>query len=168
MNAMADLSGQADESGQAASVPPTLHTLRRTGRKPVKFSGWRMVESAGAGDGGAMWYDLTLYRSQTAQVIVELIARRSQLGEQDLSRVEIFESLDHAVAWLEAYDCANDVPVPAELMNGAAPMAATVLYSVQLRQRIMRIADEFHGLLSDIFGVLGVADAVHEPVAEPA
>ena len=160
MNAITDVvshdSGMSSDSASA----PNQFTLRRSGRKAVKFSGWQMVEATGAGETAPMWYDLRLYRSDTNQFIVELVARRQQLDEQDLCRVEVFDTLEAASLWLENYACANDVPVPAALVDGAAPMAAAVLHAVQLRQRIARIGEEFHSLLSDVFEVLDVTDRV--------
>ena len=160
MNAIAELVCQDTGSNSDAPSSPSLFTLRRTGRKAVKFTGWQMVEAAGAGDTAPMWYDLRLYRSDTNQIIVELVARRRHLDEQDLCRVEIFDTLAAASAWLETYACANDVPVPGALVDGAAPMAAAVLHAVQLRQRIARIGEEFQSLLSDVFEVLNVTDDV--------
>jgi hypothetical protein len=162
MSAIAELAGQKTDYLSEAPAKWRQFTLRRTGRKGVKFSGTQLVEAVGAGDLAQMWYDLSLYRSDAGQIIVELIARRRHMDEQDLCRVEIFDALDSASAWLESYPCANDVPVPAALVDGAAPMVSTVLQAVQLRQRIARIGDEFHSLLSDVFEVLDVTEAVPE------
>jgi hypothetical protein len=165
VNAIADVIAHNDDGNSDTPTPPRMFTLRRTGRKAVKFSGWQMVEAAGAGETAPMWYDLSLYRSDSHQVIVELVARRRQLDEQDLCRVEIFDTLHAASAWLENYACANDVPVPASLLDGAACMATAVLHAVQLRQRIARIGDEFHSLLSDVFEVMDVTESVPDSLS---
>jgi hypothetical protein len=151
-----------------ASAPdgPRAFTLRRTGKKALRFAGWRMVEAVGSGDQASMWYDLTLYRSDAGAIIVELIARRRLLDEQDLSHVEVFGSLREAASWLEDYPCGNEVPIPAALAAGQGPMAAAILHSVQLRQRIGRIADDYHCLLSDVFEILDITDTPSLPQAE--
>ena len=160
MNAIAGLTSQSADCSRNMLPEPGLHILRRTGRKAVKFRGWQMVEAVGAGDTARMWYDLALYRSESGQIIVELVARRRRMLEQDLFRVEIFDTLAAASAWLEAYPCASDVPVPPALADDAAPMAQAVLQGLQLRQRVARITDDFQSLLSDVFELLDVTEPV--------
>ncbi len=157
MNAITGLEAGTDMSS-VAGAPPTLRTLRRTGRKAVRFTGWHILEALGTPDPGNIFYDLSLYRSVSESIVVELTVRRSAMDEQDVSRVEVFASLGEAATWLEAYPCAGDVPVPPSLATGDAPMATTVLQALQLRQRIARITDEYHSLLSDVFEALDITE----------
>jgi len=150
--------------GDTAS-PPILHTLRRTGRKAIRFTGRQLVEALGNPEPGTIWYDLSIYRSEADSVIVELNARRSAVDEQDLSRVEVFASLGEAASWLESYPCAGDVPIPPSLASDSSPMATCVLQALQLRQRIARITDEYHGLLSDVFEALDITDGAYADTA---
>jgi hypothetical protein len=150
-------------------VPPSLHTLRRTGRKAIRFSGWQLVEAVGSGEAKNMWYDLAIYRSDADKIIVELVARRQLMDERDYYRVELFDSLVAASSWLESYSCANDVPIPQDLAYGNGPMSSAILQAVQLRQCISRIEDDYRSLLSDIFEVLDITDlttpdAVMDPI----
>jgi hypothetical protein len=169
MNAISDVAGAQDETMSAVHAPPQLYTLRRTGRKPVRFSGWQVVDAQGAGENGALWYDLALYRSDSNAIIVELVARRQKLDAPDLSRVEVFDSLAAASSWLESYTCSHDVPVPTDLAVEGKPMVDAVLQAVQLRQHIERIRDDYQGLLSDVFEILDLADtASPQRVPEPA
>jgi hypothetical protein len=162
MNALTDLDA---ETGMASSAgaEPHLHTLRRTGRKAVRFSGWQIVEALGSSGSapvpGTIWYDLAIYRSAADSIIVELIARRGELDEQDIHHVEIFATLLEAASWLENYACAQDVPIPAMLAETDGPMAVSILQAVQLRQRIARIRDDYQGLLSEVFEALDITDA---------
>jgi hypothetical protein len=148
--------------------PPVLHTLRRTGRKAVRFTGRQLVEALGNPEPGTIWYELSIYRSEADSIIVELIARRSAVDEHDLSRVEVFASLSEAASWLETYPCAADVPIPSALASDDSPMATCVLQALQLRQRISRISDEYHGLLSDVFEALDITDGAYtEQAVDP-
>jgi hypothetical protein len=158
MNAITGVAGGAPGGLSEVATEARQYTLRRTGRKAVRFTGWQVVEARGVGDTGNVWYDLTLYRSEANEIIVELVARRRMLDEQDLSRVAVFDTLAAAGAWLEAYPCANDVPIPAILAAAEGPMALAVLQAVQLRQRIARITEEYYSLLSDVFEVLDITD----------
>jgi hypothetical protein len=143
-------------------------TLRRSGHKAVRFTGFQLVDAQGSGDAGSMWYDLAIYRSDESAIIVELAARRRLLDEQDIFHVEVFPDLGAAAGWLESYPCGNDVPIPASLAGGDAPMAIAVLKAVQLRQRIARIQDEYHGLLPDVFDALGITDSPGATPTKPA
>jgi len=166
MNAIGGFPDSAPSSDSDVTADTRQFTLRRTGRKPIRFTGWQIVEVLGASETGSQWYDLTVYRSDSGEVIVELVARRRMIDEQDLSRVEVFGSLAAAGAWLEAYPCASDVPIPTALAAADGPMAIAVLQLVQLRQRIARITEEYHGLLSDVFEVLDIADVAAAPMAQ--
>jgi hypothetical protein len=166
MNAITGHAASPAFEGDSVS-PPVLHTLRRTGRKAVRFTGRQLVEALGSPESGTIWYDLSIYRSEADSVIVELTARRSAVDEQDLSRVEVFASLPEAASWLESYPCAGDVPIPAALASDNSPMATCVLQALQLRQRIARITDEYHGLLSDVFEALDITDGAYtEPASD--
>jgi hypothetical protein len=165
MNALTGL--DEHEAGSSSRAEPRLHTLRRTGRKAVRFTGWQMVEARGSASpsasAGTMWYDLALYRSVADAIIVELVARRHLMDEPDLCRVEVFQDIQDAASWLEEYPCAQDVPIPATLAAGDAPMAVSVLQAVQLRQRIARINDDYQGLLSEVFEALDITTAETQP-----
>lgn len=141
-----------------ASQPAVERTLRRTGRKPVRFEGWQLIEAAGGDARCQIWYDLNLYRSVAGGVVVELVARRHAADDQDLFRVKTFEDLDAASAWLEAYRCAEDVPIPAGLFAADTALPWAVLQAVQLRQRIERIETDYHALLSEVFAALDLCD----------
>ena len=151
-----------NESASSEGPPAHLHTLRRTGRKAVRFTGWQIVEARGVPEravgAGTMWYDLALYRSVADAIIVELISRRAQLDEQDTHRVEVFTALQDASSWLENYDCANDVPISRSLAANNGPVTDCVLKAVQLRQLLTQIREDYRDLLSDLFEALDITE----------
>jgi hypothetical protein len=158
MNAMSGPAGELDTSRTGSPTAPVEHTLRRSGHKAVRFTGWQLIEAKGAGEAETVWYDLAIYRSDTDTIIVELVARRALADEQDISRVEVFANLQEAASWLEAYAVGNDVPIPPALGADDGPVASAVLKAIQLRQRIARIQDDYHGLLSDVFDALDITE----------
>lgn len=155
---MASSLRQVGDGPDDLAGPPQERTLRRTGRKPVRFAGWQIVEAAGSDGRSAIWYDLNLFRTVAGAIVVELIARRQAAGAPDVGRVYTFESLDAAAAWLEAYRCADDVPAPAELSAADTALPWAVLQSVQLRQRLERCESDYRALLSDVFAALDLCD----------
>jgi hypothetical protein len=173
MNALSDHQADTDRSSSCTSSAPCQYTLRRTGRRAVRFIGWQIVEVHGievptsGRVADTMWYDLAIFRSIADAVIVELTARRMQPGEQANHYVEAFSSLQDAASWLESYDCANDVTVPQELAVGHDPIALSILQAVQLRQRIASIRDDYRGMLSDVFDALDITDSETAVLREP-
>jgi hypothetical protein len=157
IGALSDTPRWQDVDGGGAAGT-TVHTLRRTGRKPVRFEGWQLVEAIGAHGNRDIWHDLNIYRTVKGGIVVELIIRRASADQQDLSRVKVFADLAAAADWLEAYRPAEDVPIPAGLgvFDTALPWA--VLQAVQLRQRIDRVDTDYHALLSEVFAALDLAD----------
>jgi hypothetical protein len=171
MNALTDTSpassappraGQAD-GGAEGSV---THTLRRTGRKAVRFEGWHLIEAVCPSDGREMWHDLNIYRTVKGTVVVELIVRRHLPDQQDIFHVKTFDDLPAAASWLETYRPGDDLPVPAGLGSPDLALPWAVLQSVQLRQRMDRIEADYWALLSEVFAALDLTDPAEPQLAD--
>ncbi len=152
-------SGNNDpDASHADQEAPATFTLRRTGRKAVRFDGWQLIEAVGSNTGRHVWNDLNIYRTVKNCVVVELIARRSGPDHHDIFQVKTFEDMAAAAAWLEAYRAAEDVPIPAGLGEVDTALPWAVLQAVQLRQTIDRIEADYHALLSEVFAALDLTD----------
>jgi len=155
---VSDSQHPSDGGGREEPVAVT-HTLRRTGRKAVRFEGWQVVEAIGSSAGRHVWHDLNVYRTVKGCIIIELIARRNLPDHQDLFHVKTFDDLTAAAAWLESYRTADDVPIPANLAEVDVALPWAVLQAVQLRQRIDRLESDYQALLSEVFAALDLTDA---------
>jgi len=152
--------GGPDEQESAAT-----YTLRRTGRKAVRFEGWQLIEAIGSDAGRHVWHDLNVYRTAKGCIVIELIARRNLPDHQDLFHVKTFGDLAAAASWLETYRSADDVPIPAGLGEMDVALPWTVLQAVQLRQSIDRLEADYQALLSEVFAALELTDPAD---AQPA
>jgi hypothetical protein len=139
----------------AEPEPATTYTLRRTGRKALRFDGWQLVEAFGPHETRHVWHDLNLYRTRANAIVVELIVHRR--GHPDLSRVTSFKTLDEAAAWLETYAPGSDAPVPPEL-GAPENLPLAMLQALQLRQIMARVEQDYRELLSDVLAVLDQAE----------
>jgi hypothetical protein len=148
--------------------PSSQWTLRRTGRKPVRFNGWQILEACGLAAQDGIRHDLNIYRTVADAVVVELAARRSMLDEADTLRVEVFVNLSDAAQWLQSYQCTRDIPITTALTDGDVPLAMAVMQTVRLRQQILRVEEEYQALLSDVFTALDLTDCVEELLAPAA
>jgi hypothetical protein len=151
------------EANGSAPQAAAIHTLRRTGRKAIRFEGWQLIEALGSNGGRHVWHDLNIYRTVKGSIVVELIARRGLADHHDVSHVQTFDDLAAAANWLEAYRPAEDVPIPAGLGGMDTTLPWAVLQAVQLRQRIDRIELDYRALLSEVFAVLDLTDPADIP-----
>jgi hypothetical protein len=156
MNAVTDPAGFLPD--HRAEPPPSTFTLRRTGRKGIRFDGWQLIEATGSGGSRTAWHDLNVYRTAKGCIVVELTARRSQPDHQDIAHVKTFDDTDAAAAWLEAYRAGDDAPVPQGLGAGDAALPWAVLQAVQLRQSIDRMEADYRALLTEVFAALDLTD----------
>jgi hypothetical protein len=165
MNAINDPAGLVPEH-QDDQQPAVTFTLRRPGRKAVRFEGWQLIEAVGSDTNRPVWHDLNLYRTVKDCVVVELIARRTLPDHQDICRVKTFEDLAAAAAWLETYRPADDVPIPASLGAVETALPWAVLQSVQLRQSIDRLESDYQTLITEVFAALDLTDPADGTVAQ--
>jgi hypothetical protein len=145
--------------------PPTQWTLRRTGRKPVRFNGWQVLEACGLASQDGIGHALNVYRTVAGAIVIELAAQRAMMDEADLLRVEVFVNLCDAAQWLQSYRCTSDIPIAAGLTDSDEPLALTVMRTVRLRRQILRVEEEYQALLSDVFAALDVTDSVEDLLA---
>lgn len=162
MNAHPGPAGLAAAAHQAASNGAddrlSAFKLKRTGRRAVRFDGWQLVEALGNSQGKDVWHDLNLYRTERDKIVVELIARTSLPDQQELHRVNTFETLTSAAAWLESYVAADDAPIPLSLSQSHTALPWATLQAVQLRHNIERIDADYRSMLSDVFMALDLTD----------
>ena len=156
MNAINDPAGLLPQ--QNMDAPPATLTLRRTGRKAVRFDGWQLIEAIGSDGSRPVWHDLNVYRTVKGCIVVELIVRRGQPDQQDAAQVKTFEDMAAAAAWLEAYRPSDDVPIPPGLGGTEVALPWAILQSVQLRQSIDRLEADYRALLSEVFAALDLTD----------
>ncbi len=149
MNAIPDAAGL---------LPSATYTLRRTGRKALRFEGWQLIEAVGTARDRHVWHDLNVFRTLGGGVVVELIVHNDDPDQPDIGRVETFADLAAAAAWLESYPVAADVPVPGSLgtLDTALPWA--MLHAAQLRQRLAGIELDYRALLSEVFAALDLTE----------
>ncbi len=132
-------------------------TLRRTGKRPLRFQGWQIVQASGS-QASPVAYDINLYETEAGAFVAELLAHRDGAAERDVARVEVFDSLDAAATWLEGFSPAADLPVAQDLVNGETPLAIAALQVVRLRQGLRAVEDEYRALVSEVLDSLEVAE----------
>lgn len=159
MNAIGDNMPE-DAAGLCSAAAMQGFTVRRTGRKPMRFEGWLLVEAQTPPDSGALHHDLRLYRTARGAIVAELVTHREGLSAPDVERVESMPDLPAAADWLMGYRCVADLPVPERLTAPETPLALAALHAVSLRQSSARVQDEYDSLLSDVFAALDITETL--------
>lgn len=136
---------------------PAVFTLRRTGRRPLRFQGWQLVEASGHVAGVPVWHELNLFQTQAGAIVTELVIRRPGLKERDLNRVTVHDDLSAAAGWLEEQDPVADIP-PSVDLDGGGGMAAAAFQIVALRQLCGRVERDYRALVADVLYALGIVD----------
>ena len=138
-------------------------TLRRTGQRPLRFTGHQVIEARSNPQAHQVWHDLNIYRTAKGRYVFELIARHAEPEQQDVFRVESFDTLEAGAAWLQDFPAGDDAPIPDGLGAEGTPLPRAVLQAVQLRQHMERIDAEYRSLLSEVFMALELCEPGDEP-----
>ncbi len=165
MSSMMQHFNQGD-AGRDAAVPRAIEeesalrtfTLKRTGKRPLRFQGWQIIQATGYSAAASVSYDINIYETLAGNFVAELLAHRDAVAERDVVRVEVFDSLDDTAKWLEAFSPAADLPVAPGIVNGKTPLAVAALQVVQLRQCLFGIEDEYRALVSEVLDGLDLAE----------
>jgi hypothetical protein len=164
MNAISDPQhgdpvGGAQSTLDSGPAPDAIvHTLRRTGRRAVRFDGWQLIEATGPRGQNQVWHDLNLYRTVANDYIIEMIVSRRELGAQPIHRIGTYRSLGDAAIWLEHYRPSDDIPIPAGLAVADMALPWAILQAVQLRQEITKLELSYRALVSEVFEALDLTD----------
>ncbi len=162
MNAISTPAELSAESQSSLTRPDETgfqqFTLRRTGRKAVRFHGLQLVEAIGKSEAERVTHDLNIYSTNNGRIVVELIIRRGLPDRQDLSRIHKFDNLASAACWLECYDPAADAAIPEGLAHPTTTSPWAALKAVQLRQTMDRMEIDYRCMLSEVFMALDLTD----------
>jgi hypothetical protein len=84
-----------------------IYTIKRTGRKPVKFSGNLLSEVGGSYFNGQQlnrYHRLRLYKTMSKRYVLEIKYQTCWEGEFDYSEVEVFADSQEIGYFLETYN----------------------------------------------------------------
>ncbi|MEM7568210.1 MAG: hypothetical protein AAF337_00305 [Pseudomonadota bacterium] len=127
-----------DTGAHSAVTPPPKIILRRTGKKPLRFSGVCLCEATGYTRGGSFWYEVGLYRRETRGFVASVRLFTKSQGAQDRHSAVRVDSLSAALDYLESYDVTADVRGSIKNQAKTAAPAQDMLRAARLRGAIAR------------------------------
>lgn len=134
---------------------PSIHTLTRTDGPPLRFKGVLLAVASTEGRCGSLHFTSRLYRRTDRRVTVHLsCCLRTE--EKPIVYLHTTDGLDTMYAYLEEYDAACHVPVPAALKSGELSDAARAIMTSQLRLRSAEARLHFADCTSQLFDKLGL------------
>lgn len=145
----------ASVSPEVAAAPapgPSGHVfqLRRTGGRPVRFTGTELCSAMSYGPGAPFWYEINIFRAANQKFVVDVRHFTKTDGDKDRFTVWTVESFDDAISALEHYDPATDLRVDLPVDDESVPLAELGLHAASLRLRIGEARRQFRQLVGEI------------------
>lgn len=151
--------GHLDQVSQAriqelvTQVMP-LHTLKRTGRRPLLFNGAVVAGACGVTPALPFWYEINVHETVVGTFLTDIRLFNKTPDEPDLFWVDEHDDLADAVAHLERYDPAGDVTPPREMAEIAPSPAELALRIARLQLRVDQITQHYRALVGELLHTL--------------
>jgi len=122
-----------DPTGAFAQTP---RRLRNVGGRPVVFHGEELAMAMSYTPELPYWFEINLYRASDGSFPIAIKQFFQSEDQKDIARAWIVPSLDAAMAVVEQYDPAHDVPVPGGLMGAALSAAEMEAMALDLKAQV--------------------------------
>lgn len=125
----------------------TVFTLRRSGSRPLSFSGRLLGQRSGLRPGAAVWHDFSLFQTNEGRFVAEIrVATRTHpQGEQ--FHVGMTDTLDETLIFFEQYDPRADVPAGFNIEDPALSPVELLAHAAALRFRIIDTVTQYRVVL---------------------
>lgn len=143
----------AREPGPAAPRGPraggaTAFTLRRSGARPLSFTGRRLAHHSGERSGAAQWHELSLYATEEGGYVAEIRVQGATQGEAGQFHVAAFEEMEAALRFFETHDARHDVASDIPIDDAALSPAELMVHAATLKVRVAEAVSGYRAVLS--------------------
>lgn len=151
-----------DMAEQLQVVPPApqmpspiaegqVHRLKRTGARPLKFTGHKLASEMSYVPGTSLWYELAIYKTADNQFVADIRMYTKSDEERDQFRAQKFSAMAELEEFLEHYETANDIdPCTVDLTGSDMPMSCLAVETARLRLRLEEARSQFSGLAGKV------------------
>jgi hypothetical protein len=140
-----------------AEVPPAsrqaaeVFKLRRSGAKAYRFSGTQLCTAMSYTPGYPFWYEISIFRTESAGFVVAVKMFTRSEDERDLFRVFQANDFDALVSVLENYDTAHDIDaISIDIDNEQTAPSLLALKGLGVRLRIEEGKRQYGDLVGEI------------------
>jgi hypothetical protein len=130
----ASLPAAAEQTLSIAAGPATQHTLRKSGGRPLSFTGRQLGHHRGAR--AALWHELNLYQTDEGSYVAEIRVCTAAGAGSDQFHLLVAEDLEPILSFFESYDARQDVSADFALDDPALTPAELLVQAAGLRYRL--------------------------------
>ncbi|MGF1453882.1 MAG: hypothetical protein ACFB6R_00750 [Alphaproteobacteria bacterium] len=122
--------------------------LKRSGRRPLCFSGSLLAEATSWSAERAVWYEGALYEAADGGFVASLSAFHKAAERPDRHLASPFAGADEAAAWLRAYDPDGDVWVDLDGPSGDGETRDSAAEEQSLRDALADVREAFRAMIT--------------------
>jgi hypothetical protein len=130
------------------SLTPSVFTLRKSGSRPVTFSGRQLGHHNGYRVGSQLWHELNLYQAEDGRYVSDIRIFGKAQGSKDQFHVSVTDNLEEALQFFEGYDPRHDVPAELALDDDALSPAELLVQAATLKARVADAVSQYRAVLS--------------------
>ncbi len=140
--------GMTSEARPPARAAASVFTLRKSGSRPVSFSGRHAGFASGYRAGTPLWHELNLYQTDDGHFVADIRVFSKAQGSRDQFHVMVADSVEEALQFFESYDPRGDVQADFDLADPDLAPAELMVHAATLKYRIAEAASQYRALLA--------------------
>ncbi len=140
--------GMTTEARPVARSNPSVFTLRKSGSRPVSFSGRHAGFSSGYRAGTPLWHELNLYQTDDGHYVADIRVFSKAQGSRDQFHVMVADSVEEALQFFEAYDPRGDVQAEFDVSDPELAPAELMVHAATLKYRIAEASSQYKAVLA--------------------
>lgn len=123
-------------------------TLRKSGARPISFSGRQLGFQSNYRIGTPLWHELNLYQTEDGRFVADIRVFQKGEGARDQFHVAVVDSLDEALAFFESYDPRMDLTAGFSLDDADLSPAELIVHAAKLKYEINETVNQYKAVLS--------------------
>lgn len=126
----------------------TAYALRKSGSRPVAFSGRHLGFASGYRAGTPLWHELNIYETDEGHHVADIRVFSKAQGARDQFHVLVADSLEEALQFFEDHDPRADVQADFDLGDPALAPAELMVHAAALKYRIAETVSQYKAVLA--------------------
>lgn len=123
-------------------------TLRKSGARPIAFSGRQLGFQSGYRVGTPLWHELNLYQTDDGRYVADIRVFQKGEAAMDQFHVVVVETLDEAIAFFEGYDPRTDIVAHFSVNDPELSPAELMVHAAKLKYEIQDTVNQYKAVLA--------------------
>lgn len=123
-------------------------TLRRSGARPLTFTGRLVSRHSGERAGAAQWHELSLYETEEGGFVADIRVMGETHGNAGQFHVASFNELEEALRFFEGHDARRDVVSDIPIEDAGLSPAELMVHAATLKVRVAEAVSGYRAVLS--------------------